>query len=82
MARRCEVGLMFDAGAPARCAHLPGYAATIWVGLAGPAGTLRERLAPQGVELAATTPEEFAEIIKAEIPKWGKVLRDANGAPE
>ena len=26
--------------------------------------------------------EEFAEIIKAEIPKWGKVLRDANVAPE
>ena len=43
---------------------------------------LRERFAPQGVELAATTPEEFADIIKAEIPKWGKVLRDANVAPE
>ena len=43
---------------------------------------LRERFAPQGVELAATTPEEFADIIKAEIPKWGKVLRDANVTPE
>ena len=43
---------------------------------------LRERFAPQGVELVATTPEEFAEIIKTEIPKWGKVLRDANVAPE
>ena len=43
---------------------------------------LRERFAPQGVELASTTPEEFADIIRAEIPKWGKVLRDANVAPE
>ena len=43
---------------------------------------LRERFAPQGVELSATTPEEFAAIIKSEIPKWGKVLRDANVAPE
>ena len=43
---------------------------------------LRERFAPQGVELAATTPEEFADFIKAEIPKWGKVLKDANVAPE
>ena len=43
---------------------------------------LRERFAPQGVELAPTTPEEFAAIIKTEIPKWGKVLRDANVAPE
>ena len=43
---------------------------------------LRERFAPQGVELASSRPDEFAEFIKAEIPKWGKVLRDANVAPE
>ena len=43
---------------------------------------LRERFAPQGVELSASLPDEFAEFIKAEIPKWGKVLRDANVAPE
>lgn len=43
---------------------------------------LRERFAPQGVELASTTPEEFADIIRAEIPKWGKVLKDAKVAPE
>ena len=43
---------------------------------------LRERFAPQGVELSATTPQEFADIIKAEIPKWGKVFRDANVAQE
>lgn len=43
---------------------------------------LRERFAPQGVELSASAPEAFAEFIKSEIPKWGKVLRDANVAPE
>ena len=43
---------------------------------------LRERFAPQGVELSASAPEVFAEFIKSEIPKWGKVLRDANVAPE
>lgn len=43
---------------------------------------LRERFAPQGVELASSNPSEFAEFIKTEIPKWGKVLRDANVAPE
>jgi tripartite-type tricarboxylate transporter receptor subunit TctC len=43
---------------------------------------LRERFAPQGVELSSSSPEEFAEIIRAEIPKWGKVLKDANVAPE
>jgi putative heme iron utilization protein len=34
------------------------------------------------VELASITPEEFADTILAEIPKWGKVLKDANVAPE
>ena len=43
---------------------------------------LRERFASVGVELAPNTPEEFAAFIKAEIPKWSKVLRDANVAPE
>lgn len=43
---------------------------------------LRERFAPQGVELASSNPAEFAEFIKTEISKWGKVLRDANVAPE
>ena len=53
-----------------------------WDCACSPPRALRERFAPQGVELAATTPEEFAEIIKTEIPKWGKVLRDAKLAPE
>ncbi|MBL8379367.1 MAG: tripartite tricarboxylate transporter substrate binding protein [Burkholderiales bacterium] len=43
---------------------------------------LRERFAPQGVEFAGGTPEELAEVIRSEIPKWGKVLKDANVAPE
>ena len=43
---------------------------------------LRQRFAPVGVELSPGTPEEFADIIRGEIPKWGKVMRDANIAPE
>jgi len=43
---------------------------------------LRERFAPQGVEFAPGTPEELAQVIRSEIPKWGKVLKDANVAPE
>ena len=30
-----------------------------------------------GIELAGSTPEEFAAFIKADIAKWGKVIRDA-----
>ena len=30
----------------------------------------------QGVEAAVTTPEEYAAIIKTDLAKWGKVIRD------
>jgi tripartite-type tricarboxylate transporter receptor subunit TctC len=37
----------------------------------------RERLAGLGFETVASTPEHFAAWIRAEIAKWGKVIRDA-----
>jgi tripartite-type tricarboxylate transporter receptor subunit TctC len=39
---------------------------------------VKERMAVLGFDPVANTPEEFAARIKAEIPKWGKVIRDAN----
>jgi tripartite-type tricarboxylate transporter receptor subunit TctC len=36
-----------------------------------------ERLAALGVEIVGNTPEEFARIIKADVLKWGKVVRDS-----
>jgi tripartite-type tricarboxylate transporter receptor subunit TctC len=38
---------------------------------------LRGKLADQGFEPVGDSPEEFAAYIKAEITKWGKVIRDA-----
>jgi tripartite-type tricarboxylate transporter receptor subunit TctC len=38
----------------------------------------RERMAALGFEPVNNTPEEFAAWIKAEIAKWGKVVRAAN----
>jgi tripartite-type tricarboxylate transporter receptor subunit TctC len=43
---------------------------------------VRERLATLGYEAVANTPDEFARWIKAEIPKWAKVIRDADMAPQ
>ncbi len=37
-----------------------------------------ERLAVLGFESVASTPEEFAAQIKRELPKWEKVVREAN----
>jgi tripartite-type tricarboxylate transporter receptor subunit TctC len=36
---------------------------------------VKERAASQGAELAVDTPEEFGAHIKAEIAKWGKLVR-------
>ena len=38
---------------------------------------LKERLATQGVEARGGKPEEFAAFLRAEIPKWSKVVRDS-----
>jgi hypothetical protein len=35
-----------------------------------------------GCAAVASTPDEFAAWIRAEIPKWAKVVRDANIAPQ
>jgi tripartite-type tricarboxylate transporter receptor subunit TctC len=39
---------------------------------------IKERMAELGFEAVANTPDEFSGRIKAEIPKWAKVIRDAN----
>ena len=41
---------------------------------------VREKFAAQGAEAVASTPEEFRTYIRAEIDKWGKVIR-ASGIP-
>jgi tripartite-type tricarboxylate transporter receptor subunit TctC len=39
---------------------------------------IKERMAELGFEAVANAPDEFSARIKAEIPKWAKVIRDAN----
>ncbi len=43
---------------------------------------LKERLATQGVEARGGKPEEFAAFLRAEIPKWSKVVRDSGAKAE
>ncbi|MGB7543680.1 MAG: tripartite tricarboxylate transporter substrate binding protein [Burkholderiales bacterium] len=38
---------------------------------------LKERLAAMATDPVTSTPEEFADLIKQEIAKWGKVVREA-----
>ena len=39
---------------------------------------IKEKMVSLGFETVASTPEEFTARIREEIPKWGKVIRDAN----
>ncbi len=43
---------------------------------------VKEKITGQGNELGGGTPEQFAALIKAESPRWGKVVRDAKIEPE
>ena len=38
---------------------------------------VRDKLAGEGAEPMASTPEQFGAFIKSEIAKWGKVGRDS-----
>ena len=38
---------------------------------------VRDRQISQGLEPVGSTPEYFAELIKSEIAKWGKVVKQA-----
>ena len=40
---------------------------------------VRERVVKQGFEIVASTPDAFAAYVRAEIPKWAKVIK-ASGA--
>jgi len=43
---------------------------------------LRQTMLEQGNEIAGGTPEQFAALIKSEAPRWAKVVKEANIAPE
>ncbi len=38
---------------------------------------VKERFASEGGDLVANTPEQFAAFVRAEIPKWAKVVKDS-----
>jgi tripartite-type tricarboxylate transporter receptor subunit TctC len=77
-------------------AGVPGFDATIWLGLLAPPGTPRDivmklnasisqilstpdakkLMATAGVDVATSTPEEFGALMRSELDRWGKVVRE------
>jgi tripartite-type tricarboxylate transporter receptor subunit TctC len=67
-------GLLAPAGTPAPViAKLHGDIAKI-----AAQADMQERLAQLGLAAAVNSPDEFAAVIKADIAKWAKVIKDAN----
>ena len=71
-------GILVPKGAPKEVGDLL-YRETVRV-IALP--EIREKLAAIGFEPIGSTPAEFSDRIRTEIPKWAKVIRDANIKPE
>lgn len=38
---------------------------------------VKEHFVAQGIDLASRTPEPFDAPVKAEVPKWRKIVKDA-----
>ena len=43
---------------------------------------IKEKMAAQGLFVVANTPEQFLAILKTEIPRWAKVVKDAGIKPQ
>ncbi|MDB5808146.1 MAG: tripartite tricarboxylate transporter substrate binding protein [Betaproteobacteria bacterium] len=43
---------------------------------------VRERLSAQGVEVAATTPQQFEAFLREEIVRWGKAVKQSGAKPD
>lgn len=41
---------------------------------------MKSRFAAQGIDLVTSTPEEFGTLIRTEIPKWRKVVKDSGAS--
>jgi tripartite-type tricarboxylate transporter receptor subunit TctC len=77
-------------------AGVPGYDATIWLGILAPPNTPREivqklnseiikvlstpesrkLMASAGVDVATSTPQEFARLMQAEYDRWGRIVKE------
>lgn len=44
--------------------------------------SVKEQFVRQGLETAASTPEEFGAYLRSEVAKWGKVIQASGATPE
>ncbi len=73
-----EVGTMFGLVAPAGTPRDIIMKLNAEMGRAVTHPDVTRLMVPVGTEPMHNTPEEFAELIRKDMPKWAKVARDAN----
>ena len=39
---------------------------------------VQERLKDMGVQVSASSPDEFGKFVRSEVERWGKVIRENN----
>ncbi len=66
-------GLFAPAGTPARIVNVLSQEVARYVNRAD----VKEKLFNSGVEAVGSSPQQSAAMLKAEIAKWGKVIKDA-----
>ena len=71
-------GVLAPAGTPKEIVQTLAAA----IAKAARAPDIKQKLLDQGAEPAPSTPEEFAAIIKDEVPKWAEVIKAAGIKPE
>jgi len=72
------IGIFLPAGTPVAVVQKLNDA----VNRAIESADLRQRLAAQAFDPAGGSPQKFAEYVKAEIAKWGKVVRETGAKPD
>ena len=70
-----EIPLWNGIVAPAGTPPPPSPGSSAELGAALRSDDLKRRLAEQGSEPMPSTPEEFANYIRAEIPRWAEIVR-------
>jgi len=43
---------------------------------------VRARLTSAGIEIQGGTPDDFGNVIQAEVDKWGRIVKEAGIQPE
>jgi tripartite-type tricarboxylate transporter receptor subunit TctC len=72
------IGVFLPAGTPAAIVQRLNEA----LNRAAQSPDERERLEAQALDPVGGTPQEFAEYVKSEVSKWGRIVQETGSKPD